>query len=367
MSDSDHARIDVELPSGVRYPIVFGPLDGLPSGMARHGLRQGRCVILSDENVAALYGDAVSGAFSREGWDVRLVVLPAGESTKSLEHFGMVLDAVLPWGIDRRTPLVALGGGVVGDLGGFVAASLLRGLPLVHAPTTLLAQVDSAIGGKTGINHPAGKNLVGAFHQPRLVWSDAAVLATLPRREWTGGVAEVVKHALIEGDPLLERLEARLDRFLAADPIVVPALIREAAAVKARIVEIDERESGIRAFLNFGHTFAHALERALGYGTLSHGEAVAVGMRAALHLSRSRRPTVAFERAIAMVDSIPVPAIPGSLGLDELTSAMRYDKKADARRLRFVLLDELGSPCLVDDIGPEEVEAAWRFALRRGA
>ncbi len=363
MSDSE--PIDVELASGLRYPIVFGAMDDLPAGMTRYGLREGRCLVVSDENVSGLYGERVLRAFARHGWDARIVVLPAGEATKSLAHFGTILDAALSWGIDRATPVVALGGGVIGDLAGYAAASLLRGLPLVQVPTTLLAQVDSSIGGKTGINHPVGKNLVGAFHQPRLVWSDHAVLATLPRREWTSGVAEVVKHALIAGAPLHALIEPVLGRFLDAEPGVVAPVIREAASVKARIVEIDEHESGVRAFLNFGHTFAHALETALGYGTLTHGEAVALGMRAALHLSRGRRPFPGYEGALAMVNAVPVPPIPDDLELEELMTAMRADKKAEARVLRFVLLEGIGEPLLVDDVSPDEVGAAWRFALRR--
>lgn len=361
----EFSAVEVDLPSGSKYPIVFGAIDQLPVGMAERGFTAGRCVIVTDENVSRLYGDRVSKAFSDRGWDVRLVVLPPGEPTKSITHFETVLDAVLPWGIDRSTPVVALGGGVIGDLAGYAAASLLRGLPLVHVPTTLLAQVDSSIGGKTGVNHPAGKNLVGAFHQPRLVWSDPAVLTTLPRREWTSGAAEVVKHALIAGDPLYGLLKQNLHPFLEADSSIVPSVIHAAASVKARIVEIDERESGIRAFLNFGHTFGHALERELGYGTLTHGEAVAVGMRAALHVSKRRRPDIAYDDALEMVDTIPVPPVPGTTGLDDLRSSMQFDKKARARTLRFVLLEEIGSPCVVDDVTSAEIDDAWRFALRR--
>lgn len=358
--------IEVRLPGSVRYAVRFGPLESLAPALRESGLRPSRCLVVTDGHVDRLHADRLVGTLHADGWEVRKVVVPSGEASKASSHLDAVYDRALEWPVDRSTPVLAFGGGVVGDLAGFAAATLLRGLPLVHVPTTLLAQVDSAVGGKTGINHPAGKNLIGAFHQPRLVWSDPGLLDTLPDREWHGGAAEVVKHALIAGDPLLGRLEDHLEAFLHRDPGIVGPVIRDAVAVKVGIVEADEKEAGVRAYLNFGHTFAHALERVLGYGTIIHGEAVAVGMRAALFLSRTRHASLPFDRALRLVEAIPVPVLPADLDLDRLADAMRTDKKARGATLRFVVLDDLGTPRLVDDVEPDAIRDAWAFALGVG-
>ena len=264
--------------------------------------------------------------------------------------------------------MLALGGGVVGDLAGFAAATLLRGLPLVHLPTTTISQVDSAIGGKTAVNHPAGKNLVGAFHQPRLVLADPATLATLPDREFRSGLAEAVKHALIADAGLAGRLDRDWPSLAGRQPDVVARTVRDAAAVKAAVVEADEREAGDRALLNFGHTFGHALERQAGYGTLTHGEAVALGMRAALHLSSSlAEGQVAgglsgpFAEADALVARLAPE--PPALDRDALLAAMESDKKRTASGVRFVVLDAVGSARLADGVPAPMVRAAWDFAL----
>jgi 3-dehydroquinate synthase len=290
------------------------------------------------------------------------LVLPPGEATKSAAHLAAVYDWALGLGIDRRTPVLALGGGVVGDLAGFAAATLLRGLPLVQLPTSLIAQVDSAIGGKTGINHAAGKNLIGAFHQPRLVLADPATLRTLPQREWTGGLAEVVKAALIADAAFFDWLESNWSGIVAREPEVVAPLVRRAAAIKAAIVAEDEREAGRRALLNFGHTFGHAIERAAGYGTFTHGEAVALGMRAALHLSHALRPDVSFRRADALVARIPVPDGLADLRTADLMQATRTDKKRRGDRIRYVVLREPGAAHVTADVPPGAVEAAWAYA-----
>ncbi len=344
------------------YDVEFGSLASLPARLASLGLSPGRCMLVSDENVAGLHGGRVASLLRDEGWTPVPLTLPQGETTKSIGHLSWIYDRALSHGIDRQTPLIALGGGVVGDLGGFAAATLLRGVPLIQVPTTLIAQVDSAIGGKTGINHATGKNLIGAFYQPSLVFVDPDLLRTLPKREWTSGLAEVVKHALIAEASLFSFLESRWDAVVGRDDDVLAVLVHRAAAVKVRIVEQDEREVGLRAILNFGHTFAHAIERVAGYGRFTHGEAVATGMRAALHLSRSLHNAFELDRADRLVSQIPVPPGFRDLELDALMAAMQSDKKAKRGRLHFVVLDEIGHAYLADGVDPRDVKAAWDHA-----
>jgi 3-dehydroquinate synthase len=360
---SDRKSLRVRLGGSAGYPVVFGNLDLLPSTLREVGLRVGRCVVVTDRNVADPYGIRVDKAFQGDGWEPLVLTLPAGETTKTPQHLHAVYEAALKWGIDRRTPVIALGGGVIGDLAGFAAATLLRGLPLVQVPTSLLAQVDASIGGKTGINHEVGKNLVGAFHQPELVYTDPDTLATLPPREWISGTAELIKHALISDRRLFEQVQQELPQFARRQTSVVHDFVFRSAAVKVDIVSRDVKEKNVRAYLNFGHTFGHALEKASGYGTITHGEAVAIGMRAALYLSRRFSTKLEHARAEALVRQIPVPPIPADLAIGELMRAMQSDKKAEAGRLNFVLLRKIGEPYVTSDVALTDVEAAWRHAL----
>jgi 3-dehydroquinate synthase len=355
--------IDVALPDGRRYRIVFRTLDDLSVAMVEAGLRQGRCIVITDDDVGRLYAGRTLQALEAGGFKPARITVPAGEASKSLAALADVYGEALRWGVDRKTPVVALGGGVVGDLAGFAAATLLRGLPLVQVPTTLIAQVDSAIGGKTGINHDAGKNLIGAFHQPSLVLVDLATPRTLPEREWTSGLAEVVKHALIADPELLEFLESNWQAVLHREPDAIGPMIYRAAQIKVGVIVRDEREAGLRAILNFGHTFAHALERVAGYGAFTHGEAVALGLRAALYLSHRLNPDLPLERADALVRRIPIHRSTEGLQIDDLNVAMTADKKAVGGTLRFVVLDALGGASVTADVSPADVEAAWRFAL----
>ena len=383
MSDSatPPPAVVVGLPGGRAYAVHFEPLREVARHLREVGLPTGRALVVTDETVGPLYLDAVRSSLAGAGWSVEALAVAAGEGSKSLGTYGHVVDWALGHGVDRRTPVLALGGGVVGDLAGFAAATLLRGLPLVHLPTTVVAQVDSAIGGKTGVNHAAGKNLVGAFYQPRLVLADPATLATLEDRDLRSGLAEVVKHALV-GDPsgalggpvdLVGRLERDWDRLVGRDEAVLARVVRDAAAVKARIVEADELEAGDRALLNFGHTFGHAVEREAGYGALTHGEAVAVGMRAALHLSASLRDgapagdalPAPFDRADALVARLAPPALDAEITDGQLTAAMQSDKKRTADGLRFVVLDEIGRARLAADVPDGAVAAAWHYARTR--
>ena len=360
--------VHVALPEGRGYAVHFEPLAAAPRHLREAGL-EGRALVVTDETVGPLWLGALADALRADGRTVAALAVPAGEASKSLGRLSAVYDWALGQGLDRQTPVLALGGGVVGDLAGFAAATLLRGLPLVHLPTTTIAQVDSAIGGKTGVNHAAGKNLVGAFHQPRVVLADPATLATLPDREFRSGLAEAVKHALIADAGLAARL-ARDWTALADErrPDVMAGLVRDAAAVKAAVVEADEREAGDRALLNFGHTFGHALEREAGYGALTHGEAVALGMRAALHLSQSLaggRVAGALSEPFRDADALVARLAPAPPDLDRaaLLSAMQSDKKRTAAGLRFVVLDAVGSARLAADVPAPYVRAAWDYAL----
>lgn len=352
------APIRVALPGDRDYPIRFGPLEGLGEALIAAGLRPGRCLVVTDAHVASLYGERVLRILRGAGWTPDLYPLPPGETTKAFGPLRGLLNAALTRGIDRETPVLALGGGVVGDLAGFAAAILLRGLPFIQVPTTLIAQVDSAIGGKTGINHETGKNLVGAFHQPRLVYTDPSLLDTLPEREWRSGLAEVIKHALIASPDLMAELETGWDELYHRRADVVGRVVYRAAAIKAAVVSEDEHEHGLRAILNFGHTFGHAIETVAGYGRFTHGEAVLLGMRAALHLS-ARLHGVNFDPCRDLVSRVPVPPLDPPLSLRALMAASRGDKKARQGAPRYVLLDRPGHACLPRTVPGELVREAW--------
>ena len=343
------------------YDLFFGA--GL-SGAIRarvDGLRAaGRKVALvTDANLAVTQGaalDALAG-------DVPRLVLPAGEGTKCVRELGRVWDFLAENRLDRGSQLIAVGGGVIGDLAGFAAASYLRGIPFIQVPTTLLAMVDSSVGGKTGINLDAGKNLVGAFHQPAAVYIDTALLATLPAREFAAGMAEVIKYGLLGDAELFARLEREPLTLKSGD---LAEVVRRCCATKARIVEADERETaaeGGRALLNLGHTFGHAIEQVTGYGTYLHGEAVAVGLCAAARLSQKLGYIGAAE--VARVDKVVAAhALPTRLreplALSGLVAAMGRDKKVRAGGLRFVVLKSPGDSATQGGIDPALAEAAFR-------
>jgi len=332
----------VVLPEGRGYDVHFRSVDDIPQLLDSIDISRKRCVIVSDSNVAPIYIGRLSDGLGNSGYEILKIVLPAGEATKSQTSLQTIYDKCLAWGINRKTPMFALGGGVIGDVSGFAAATLLRGIPLIHIPTSLIAQVDSAIGGKTGLNHAYGKNLIGSFYQPLLVCADHELLFTLPDREWSSGLAEVFKHALVADVNFFEWIEQHLQEIIGRDRNISATLVQRAAAIKCRIVSEDELESGLRMILNFGHTFGHALERTLRYGTLTHGEAVAVGMRAALTLSSKSGKEL--ERADRVLCSLPVPHVPGSISIEELTSSIANKKKRTTDGLRFVLIDKTRLP-----------------------
>lgn len=318
-------------------------------------------LVVSDANVAPLYLDRVLESLRAAGFRVASAVVPAGEGSKSPAELFRLYEAALEAGLDRRSPVVALGGGVVGDLAGFLAATWLRGVPFVQLPTTLLAMVDSAVGGKTGIDLPGGKNLVGAFHQPALVAADLDTLRTLPRRETVAGLAEVVKYGAIRDRALLDRIERETAGILAGASPAVAEVVERCCRIKAEIVGADEREAGARALLNFGHTLGHALETAAGYGTLLHGEAVSVGMVYAARLSveRTGLPVVEADRLEALLRALGLPVRHAGLAWADVRRAMSADKKTRGGVPRFVLLRRLGEAVAGEAVPEAALEEAW--------
>ncbi len=322
-------------------------------------------VIITDSNVGPLYGLRVTDALGAAGVQAAMVEFPAGEANKNLGTVADVLDAMFAMSpaVDRSTVVVALGGGVVGDLAGFVAAVALRGMRFYQCPTSLLADVDSSVGGKTGVDHQAGKNLIGAFHQPAGVMIDVETLKTLPRSEVIGGLAECVKHAVIRDASLLDYIDDRAEDILACLPDVMTELIARNVAIKAGIVAADEREAGLRAHLNYGHTIGHAVEALAGYGELSHGQAVALGMVAAnsLAVGRGLLDDQAARRVERLLNKLELPTRRPGLDADKVWWIMQHDKKALGGRIRMVLPTKLGAAEIFDDTNPQAVRAAIAY------
>jgi 3-dehydroquinate synthase len=308
--------------------------------------------VVTNTTVAPLFLERFAGALTREGVEVARIVLPDGEDHKDWQTLNQVFDALMKNRSGRDTTLVALGGGVIGDIAGFAAATYQRGVQYVQVPTTLLAQVDSSVGGKTAINHPLGKNMIGAFHQPRLVLADMDTLKTLPDRELRSGLAEVVKHGLIRDAAFFAWLEENIERLLARDPNALAHAVLRSVQIKAEIVALDERETGLRRVLNFGHTFGHAIETGLGYGAWLHGEAVAAGMAMATELSRAlgylSEADTSRIRSLLQRAGLPV-AVKG-IGPARLQQLMGSDKKVKEGRIHFVVLERLGAATLRDDV-----------------
>jgi 3-dehydroquinate synthase len=318
-------------------------------------------IVITDEHVHELYTDALTTALECEGAEIGVLVVEPGETSKSPDAAAELWEGMLDEGADRKTVVIALGGGVVGDLAGFVAATYARGLRLVQIPTTLLAQVDSSVGGKVGINLPGAKNMVGAFWQPCGVLIDVAALATLPDREYRAGLAEVVKYGVIQDADFFGYLEANVEPVNSRDASVLTHIVERCCRLKADVVEQDEREeTGLRAILNYGHTFCHALEAATDYEQLLHGEGVAIGMMCAARLAqRLGRVDAAFvERQQELLESLQLPLAVPDIPADDLIDLMYHDKKVDRGKLRFVLPSRLGHVELVRDVPSEDIEAA---------
>jgi 3-dehydroquinate synthase len=357
--------ISVELPQqSYNVAIAPGGLETIGAWVSEqvlpHYRLSQRLVLVSNPQIFKHYGDRVVASLTDAGFEVSVCILPAGERYKTLNSIQKIYDAALAHRLERSAAIVALGGGVIGDMAGFAAATWLRGVHFIQLPTSLLAMVDASIGGKTGVNHPQGKNLIGAFHQPRLVLIDPQVLTTLPAREFRAGMAEVIKYGIIWDVNLFEQLEAaqRLDQRRYVSDALLQMILAKSCQAKAHVVSKDEKEAGLRAILNYGHTIGHAVESLTGYRRVNHGEAVAIGMVAAGHIAREMAMWTSAEcdRQTALLEKTGLPtAIPAGLDLDAILDSLKSDKKVKDGKVRFVLPQHIGSVTVTDQVSPQVV------------
>ncbi len=352
-----HHELVIQLPSG-SYPIHIGPetIDTVVDVIGRLSPQQ--VVVVADADVLSLHGERIRACLTNLRHHV--LTVPAGEASKSLQQAERLYCEMARLRVERRDLVVTFGGGMIGDLGGFVAATWMRGIPFIQVPTTLEAAIDASIGGKTAVNLDAGKNLVGAFHQPRAVIVDTRFFDTLPEREYHAGLAESVKHAILSNGPLRSMHEEQVSEVLSRTPTVLTTLISENCRVKAGVVMQDEREHGVRAWLNYGHTIGHAIETLLGYA-LRHGECVALGMLVENRISVERgllEASVA-ERVAKMIADCRLPTkLTQPLSADDIIAATTQDKKRLGQRTRFALIRDIGDPCIVDDLADDEIRDA---------
>ncbi len=336
------------------YPVYIGP--GLLAETGRllpEGISP-RLLLVTNPTVYELYGRMVLESLAAAGFVVQVATVPDGEEYKTLEQAAQLYDAAVEAGLERDSVVLALGGGVIGDLAGFVAATYLRGVLLVHLPTTLLAQVDSSIGGKVAVNHARGKNLIGAFHQPRLVVADTSVLSTLPPGELRTGMAEVVKHGIIRSESYLELVEKNVSRIKRGETAILTEVVEGSCRIKGAVVSRDEKEEGLRMVLNFGHTVGHALEAVTRYRRYRHGEAVAIGMMAACQMGNAAAgfPVEGTRRVQALLDRLGLPTRIEGVKAEEILEHLRYDKKTKRARVRFVLPVVFGETTVTDQVSP---------------
>lgn len=342
------------------YSIHIGPglLEQAGEWLREAGF-QGKLVVITDLTVRGLHSQAIEEGLAKAGFEVLVLELPPGEEQKSLESAGRLYQELTDFYAERNTPVVALGGGVIGDLTGFVAATYLRGVPLVQAPTTLLAQVDSSIGGKVAVNHGRLKNKIGAFYQPKLVISDISTLKTLPAGELSDGLAEVIKYGVIRDKELFAYIEKNLDRIKSFDDEALETIVFASARIKAEVVEKDERDFNLRQILNYGHTLGHALETVSSY-KVRHGEAVAIGMVAAARISNMKGflDSIEVQRIRELIARAGLPVKNPGYRIEKLVEAMRHDKKVSQGRIRFVLPRAIGEVFVTDEVSPSVVEQA---------
>ena len=356
MSAPVHERVDIAL--GERsYPILIGPRLLEDAALLSTYITARSLLIVTNETIAPLYLPKLQSAL--QGRRIATLILPDGEQHKTLESFSRILDSLVAERMNRDAAAVALGGGVIGDMVGFAAACYQRGIDYVQVPTTLLAQVDSSVGGKTGVNHPRGKNMIGAFHQPRCVLADTSTLQTLPAREYSAGLAEVVKYGFIYDIAFLQWIEANVEPLRAREDAVVMHAVRRSCEIKADVVGQDEREHGLRAILNLGHTFGHAIETASGYGNWLHGEAVAAGMVMAADMSTRLGwlQQAERDRVVQVLTRLGLPVEPPRIGAQRGRELMGMDKKVLGGRIRLVLLQGLGKATVVDDYAAQALDA----------
>jgi 3-dehydroquinate synthase len=353
-------KVSIRLADKTAYDILVRPglLADVGSWLAAHSKTK-KAVLISDANVLPKHGAVVTSSLKSAGIETIIATLPAGEDHKSLADLLPVYDKILAARIERSTPIIALGGGVVGDMAGFVAATVLRGVPFVQIPTTLLAMVDASVGGKTGVNSAAGKNLIGSFHQPIGVLIDPKVLATLPAAELRSGLAECIKHEVIRDAAGFAKLEANIDKALALNMDYLTDLIAHNVAIKAKVVEADPHEHGERAHLNFGHTFGHAIET-VSHHNYSHGQCVALGMTAASFVAEKLKLLNEADRRriVALIDKAGLPTSGLTLSTTEVVAAMHFDKKVAGGKVRFILPHGIGKAVIRDDVPNDLVTAA---------
>ena len=326
-----------------------------------------KALLVTDTNVKKIFSGEVQLTLEAAGLEVKLVTIPAGETSKSLVEAEKIYTAAIEFGLDRKSAIFALGGGVVGDLTGFIAATYLRGIPFIQIPTSLLAQVDSSVGGKVAVNHQLGKNLIGAFYQPKAVFIDLNMLNTLLSREIASGLGEIVKYGVISDSALFKYLEDNAYQTLALENEVMEHVIARSCEIKAEVVSKDEKEGGLRRILNFGHTMAHAIEEATGYTKYTHGEAVAIGMVGAAHISKSlgRIDEAAFNRLQALIDKLGMTSRAKGCDIDHMFKAIFRDKKTINGKINWVLMDSIGKVSIVNDVSDEIVRSAFEYITLR--
>ena len=361
IDNQDALRIPIPLEHNP-YEVVIGGkgLAGAGEELLRSGFKTGtKILVVTNSDIAKLYGDLFLNSLKESGYETTLFEIEAGETQKTPETISLIHDAAYSAKLERSSLMIALGGGVVGDMAGFAAATWLRGISIVQVPTTLLAMVDASIGGKTGVNHPGGKNLIGAFHQPKLVLIDPSTLKSLPKREFRAGLAEVIKYGVI-GDPILFEILEGLENPGELEGIPnqdLKTILERATTSKAKIVVLDEHEGGIRAILNYGHTFGHVVETLAGYGTFLHGEAVAIGMIAIGELALKKKYWTSSDcnRQKALIEKVGLPTIWPNLDPKDVYSILEGDKKVKDGNIRFVIPKKIGEVAIKDDIKKEEI------------
>jgi len=349
-------RVDLG-PRSYDIHIESGCLDGLGQAMDELFDAPSRCMVISNVTIAPLYLERVRTSLEHAGWQVSECILPDGESYKNMESFASIMDALMQSKLSRNEPVIALGGGVVGDMTGFAASCYRRGIPFIQVPTTVLSQVDSSVGGKTAINHPHGKNMIGAFYQPKLVWVDPLVLNTLEPREVKAGIAEAVKYGLIRDTSFFDWMNANMDAAIGLDADVLSEMIHSSCRHKAEVVMADETEQGVRALLNLGHTFGHAIESMTHYKTYLHGEAVAIGTLMAARLSEQLcyAPEGCEEKIKACFQAAGLPVDVPSFDAESWLDIMGHDKKNIGSRIRYILLRDIGDAFLAEDVSPDAI------------
>lgn len=355
----------VETAGSVHYPLIVGNEldDYLTKTVSEMDHR--RLFLVIDERVDELHGERLYETLSRNCKHLFRYIVPRGEASKSITQWKNILDYFLNNNIDRHTPILAVGGGVTGDLAGFTAATVLRGVPLIHIPTTLLAMVDSSIGGKTGINHETGKNLIGSFYQPHSVIMDMQYLATLEEKEWVNGLSEILKYASIEDQTIFSEVEEAIQNAGFQPGAQWKSIVSKCAAIKGEIVQQDEKEKGKRAILNFGHTFAHAIEAEAGYGQISHGEAVYAGMLAALYASSQLGADVSPDRLLKFRNLYHIAWNERSRDVAALTKRMKFDKKVKENTIRLILLNKWEEPYLYECRNDRLITEAWKYIFEQ--